>query len=84
MSPMYNFTCNVCGEQEEHVVSLDERGEPIDHECGGQLIRNAVQPAKVVDKTAYGGMQGIVYQGEKKVGHVKGHFNREAKRKRKS
>lgn len=93
--PMYDFTCDVCETGVEVVVPIADRDKPIPHkeeseltECLGMLRRDGITGTKL------GGMgdvkldgrhqtKAVMYDGERKVGHVDGHFGKEAKRYKK-
>ncbi len=81
---MYDYQCEKCGEKMERFVTFAERNAPTDHEdCGGKVVRAPfTKPPGVREKTRYGGMQALmVDQNEKVVGKMKGHFDKEAKKK---
>jgi len=83
---MYDYLCEKCGERVELIVPYAERNDDHEHDgCGGTLKRTGFTKAPGARQlTQYGGMQAVVVdRNEKTVGHVKGHFGKEAKRNRK-
>lgn len=86
--PMYTYRCRQCGMEVEEIVKYEERDAFRQHEgpdgfgkerCGGALERNEGLERTHVGESAYQ-MQAILSSGAK----VKGHFGKEAKRKKKS
>lgn len=91
MAPMYDYQCDVCGECLEAVVKIADRNKPIPHkhesetECLGMLKRDGVAAPHIWSgKTFLDGRhqtKAVMYDGERKVGHVAGHFGKSAKKK---
>lgn len=75
--PQYEFTCQKCGEVEDHIVHLSERDQPLEHEgCGGSMVRNPVSLFQQGKESFQSGA--ILADGSK----VKGHFGKMAPWKR--
>lgn len=79
--PMYNWICTSCSEWVEKVVPYDQRDDEYDHECGSRLER---RPAGAKSGAGNYQMKAVITDNhERVVGHVPGHFGKEAMRKRK-
>lgn len=88
--PLYDFRCDVCNWPVEVLVPMADRNKSIPHkdasevECEGVLYRDGITGTNI------GGMgavkldgrhqtKAIVYQGDRKVGHIPGHFGKSAR-----
>jgi hypothetical protein len=78
---MYDWICTACDEWVEKVVPYDRRDDEYDHECGGRLKRRP--PAAKSGAGNYQMKAVITNKHDRVVGHVPGHFGKEATRKRK-
>lgn len=87
--PIFTYRCRQCGMPVEMIVLYAERdAQHYQHDgpdydgkerCGGKLERNLGLEKPTIGKPAFQ-MKALLGSGAK----VKGHFNKEAKRKRKS
>ncbi len=87
---IYDYECQRCGEWVDLRVEYDQRDDKRTHgsvdkglQCRGQLKRGWMPGGKSPTKVSEGyQMQGIVYDGEKKVGPVAGNFGRAPPKRR--
>jgi hypothetical protein len=89
---MYDFVCDVCGETMELIVPYEMRNKAKPHKqesdtnCLGILRRDGISGFAVAGSASLDGRhqtKAIMYDGERKVGYVDGHFGKSARRKRK-
>ena len=81
--PLYDYVCQSCDKVVELNVPYEKRDARRKHKgCGGKLKREWLKPP--TDGSAAYEMQAVMYKGEQKVTHMKGHFGKEAPRRRKS
>lgn len=89
--PLYTYRCRQCGMIEEHLASFADRDKPFQHEgpngwdpphgkecCGGTMERQDGLELPTVGKPAFQ-TQAVLGSGA----HLKGHFGKEAVRRRK-
>lgn len=76
--PIYTYKCKKCGVETERVISYDKRDYALNCQfCDGVLSRLGQLERPTIGKPGYQ-MQAVLSNGA----HVKGHFGKEAKRKR--
>jgi putative FmdB family regulatory protein len=74
--PIYSYTCKQCGQAVEQIVTYARRDNLAHCECGGELQRSGVE-AFALGKPTFE-MGAIMRDGSR----VKGHFGKEAPKKR--
>ena len=76
--PLYTYHCEKCGYEEEEIVPYEERDTVLVmcHKCS-KAMKRGIDGAKL-GSPAYQ-MQAVMNDGS----HVKGHFNKDAKRDKK-